>query len=62
MENSWGTDLGDKGFFVMDDEWFDEYMYQVVVHRRHLPEALAVALSQPPIELDPWDPMGSLAR
>ena len=62
VENSWGTDLGDKGFFVMDDDWFDAYMYQVVVHRRHLPEALVAALAQPPIELEPWDPMGSLAR
>jgi bleomycin hydrolase len=62
VENSWGTENGDKGFFVMSDDWFDAYMYQVVVHRRQLPEALAAALAQPPIELDPWDPMGSLAR
>lgn len=62
VENSWGTEHGDKGFFVMGDDWFDEYMYQVVIHRRHLPQELLAALDQPPIELDPWDPMGSLAR
>jgi len=62
VENSWGTELGDKGFFVMDDAWFDAYMYQVVVHKRHLPAPLAAALAQPPIELAPWDPMGALAR
>ena len=24
VENSWGTDRGDKGYFVMTDRWFDE--------------------------------------
>jgi bleomycin hydrolase len=62
VENSWGTEPGDKGFFVMSDEWFDAYMYQVVVDRRHLPEDLVRALAQAPIELEPWDPMGALAR
>ncbi len=61
VENSWGTDNGQKGYFVMDDDWFDVYMYQVVVRRSYLPEELQAALSQEPIELQPWDPMGSLA-
>ncbi len=61
VENSWGTENGQKGYFVMDDAWFDAYMYQVVVRRSHLPEELQAALSQNPIELPPWDPMGSLA-
>ena len=61
VENSWGTDNGQKGYFVMDDDWFDAYMYQVVVRRSYLPEELQAALSQEPIELQPWDPMGSLA-
>ena len=61
VENSWGTDNGQKGYFVMSDDWFDAYMYQVVVRRSHLPEELQAALSQDPIALPPWDPMGSLA-
>lgn len=24
VENSWGSDRGDKGYFVMRDAWFDE--------------------------------------
>ena len=24
VENSWGPDVGDKGYFVMTDAWFDE--------------------------------------
>ena len=61
VENSWGTDPGNKGFFVMSDDWFDQYMYQVVVQRKYLPAELQAALEIPPIELPPWDPMGSLA-
>jgi bleomycin hydrolase len=61
VENSWGKDPGQDGYYVMTDKWFDEYMYQVVVNKKYLtPEQLA-AYEDQPIELEPWDPMGSLA-
>ena len=41
VENSWGDKVGDKGYFVMSDRWFDEYMFEVVIDRRHLPQARA---------------------
>lgn len=31
IENSWGSKVGEKGYFVMDDNWFDEYLFKVVV-------------------------------
>lgn len=31
MENSWGEEEGDKGWFMMTAEWFREYAYLVVV-------------------------------
>ena len=61
VENSWGKEPGHDGFFVMSDAWFDEYMYQVVVQKKYLSPALRTALSQAPIVLQPWDPMGALA-
>lgn len=61
VENSWGTDRGNKGFFVMSDAWFSEFMYQIVIDKKYLPTHLQQALAQKPIELQPWDPMGSLA-
>lgn len=61
VENSWGKDIGNRGFFVMSDAWFDQFVYQVVVKKNDLPEHLQTALQQKPIELQPWDPMGSLA-
>lgn len=62
VENSWGKDAGKDGYYVMTDEWFDEYTYQVVVNKKYLTEEQIAAYEAEPIELQPWDPMGSLAR
>lgn len=61
VENSWGKDAGEKGYYVMSDEWFEEYLYQIVVHKKYLPEAFLAEYESAPILLEPWDPMGSLA-
>ena len=61
VENSWGKDTGKDGYYVMTDDWFNEYTYQVVVNKKYLPAEALAAYEQAPIELEPWDPMGSLA-
>jgi len=61
VENSWGEKVGDKGFFVMSDEWMDEYTYQIVVRKDLLTEEQLAAFNAEPILLAPWDPMGALA-
>ena len=62
VENSWGDKVGDKGFFVMSDDWMEEYCYQVVVNKKFLPEELQkVFETEEPKVLAPWDPMGALA-
>lgn len=60
IENSWGSENGDKGYYVCSDAWFDRYVYQAVVNRSTLGDK-AKLLDQEPIVLKPWDPMGSLA-
>ena len=61
VENSWGEEPGDKGFFTMDDAWFSEYVFEVVVPVDSLPEELVGALTEEPAHLPAWDPMGTLA-
>ena len=62
VENSWDTKGSNKGYYSMTDTWFNEFMYEVVVRKEWLEDDLIrVWENDVPIELKPWDPMGSLA-
>ena len=61
VENSWDDKVGNKGFFLMNDSWFAEYMFEIAAPREYLPPELQSALELEPIVLPAWDPMGSLA-
>ena len=62
VENSWGDGRGDKGWFMMTDEWFSEYVFQVVVPKAFAPKELVKVYEDGcPQVLPAWDPMGSLA-
>lgn len=61
VENSWGEEPGDKGFFTMDDAWFTDYVFEVVVKIDSLPADLKAAVTEEPLALPAWDPMGTLA-
>jgi bleomycin hydrolase len=62
VENSWGDEKADKGFWTMNDNWFDEHVFEIAARRDQLPPELLNALEVEPIVLPAWDPMGSLAR
>jgi len=57
VENSWGTENGKDGYFVMYDKWFDEYLLAVVVHKRFVPKDIQKILDTEPTVLPSWDPM-----
>ncbi|KAF8515690.1 peptidase C1B bleomycin hydrolase [Hysterangium stoloniferum] len=62
VENSWGDTSGDKGYYVMSDNWFDEYVYQVVVPKQLADkDLLKIAEGSDVVVLPAWDPMGALA-
>ena len=56
-ENSWGPASGYKGCLIMTDEWFDEYMFRLVVEKKYVPEDVLKMLDQEPVMLPAWDPM-----
>lgn len=56
VENSWGEEKGDKGWFIIDRPWFEKHVFQVVIDRRFVPPALLALSKAKPILLPPWDP------
>jgi bleomycin hydrolase len=57
VENSWGATSGYKGNIIMTDQWFDEYMFRLVVEKKYVPADILGMMSQKPILLPAWDPM-----
>ena len=57
VENSWGESNGWKGHLIMTDEWFNEYMFRLVVEKKYVPSDVMELLNQKPIMLPAWDPM-----
>lgn len=61
VENSWGDDIADKGYFTLADDWFDAYVFEAAVPKSVIPANLLAGLSKPVVKLPAWDPMGALA-
>ena len=57
IENSWGSKVGEKGYFVMDDNWFDEYLFKVVVKKQYVPEKLVKIWEGKATPVKAWDSM-----
>ena len=57
VENSWGVSSGYQGNLIMTDEWFNEYMFRVVIEKKYVPADIMKMLEQKPIMLPSWDPM-----
>lgn len=56
VENSWGPGAN-NGHLIMTDRWFDEYMFRLVVDKKHVPAKVLDILKQKPLPLPAWDPM-----
>ena len=57
VENSWGADVGKKGYFIMSDDWFEDNVYQLIVPHKYLSEDQLQLLGQAPVKLPVWHPM-----
>lgn len=59
VENSWGASSGHKGNLIMTDEWFNEYLFRLVVDRKYLSPEILKLCEQKPTVLPAWDPLFS---
>lgn len=58
VENSWGPGAN-NGHLIMTDQWFNEYMFRLVVNKKYITDKVREILKQKPIMLPAWDPMFS---
>ena len=57
VENSWGADYGQKGCLVMTNDWFNEYMFRLVVDKKYVPAKMLKQYEQEPVMVMPEDPL-----
>ena len=57
VENSWGADSGHKGCVIMTNDWFNEYMFRLVVDKKYVGEKLLRDYDQKPVMVMPEDPL-----
>ena len=57
VENSWGAQSGYKGHLIMTDEWFNEYMFRLVLETKYVPKKVLDIFKQKPVRLPAWDPV-----
>ena len=55
IENSWGEQAGKKGYFVCSEKYFREYVYEVIVRKKHLTDAQRALLEGEPRRILPWE-------
>ncbi len=56
FENSWGA-TGDRGYLTFTDEWFDNYIFRIVIKKEFLDAKAKSALNGKAIKLPIWDYM-----
>jgi len=62
IENSWGSRGTEDGYYSMSDVCFDEYLYEVAIHKDKLTDDERKILEEEPKVLPLWDPFGALAK
>ncbi|MQS76687.1 C1 family peptidase [Lactobacillus halodurans] len=55
VENSWGEANGEKGYFLMDQKWFENNIYEVIINKKYLTDKELAEFNSEPIVLPAWD-------
>lgn len=56
IENSFGTQRGWDGFVVMSQEWFERYLFRMVVEKRFVDDEILRLYSSKPVVIPAWNP------
>ncbi len=56
LENSWGSSSGHNGYLTMTNEWFDEYMYRLVIKKKYIDEKTIKILDQKTTKVPNYNP------
>lgn len=56
VENSWGSDAGNKGYYTITKDWFDLHVYELIVNKKFVSEDLLKLQDQEALVMPPWDP------
>jgi bleomycin hydrolase len=62
VENSWGGDIGDHGYWTMYDSWFDNYVLVIIINKKYLDGDDRKLLDTEPVVLPAWDPLAALLK
>ena len=57
VENSWTGSWGHNGYLIMTNEWFNEYMFRLVINKKYVPAKIQKMYEQKPTMLMPDDPL-----
>ena len=57
LENSWGPASGNHGYVTFTDQWFDEYLFRIVINKKYLSQKAVNAMKTKPVQLPAWDYM-----
>lgn len=58
VENSWGKDNGKDGYFMMDDKWFDSYVYEVFLNKKYIAPELVKQYEEGKVQkIEPFVPV-----
>ncbi|MCS6105657.1 C1 family peptidase, partial [Clostridium botulinum] len=46
---------GENGYFMMDQKWFEDYVYEVIINKKYLTNQELNEYDQEPVVLPAWD-------